>query len=308
MSVEEPVVASRPGRPERYGWRLTLDRFAQRRLALAAVVFIGAVVVLALIGPAIAPSGLEDTVGKFTAPPSAAHWLGTDAIGHDELSQLLFALRSSVFAAWLAVALGVGGGLLIGLVSGYAGGKVDWAMMRLVDVMLAFPGLLLIIALIGVLGTGLINAMIALAVSFIPGFARLIRGQVLAVREELYVESAQVTGATPARIVRRHILPNIMAPFVVQVCLTMGLALIAEGALGFLGLGVQPPQTSLGAMLQAGFGSVNDTARLILIPGLVITLIAVAFNVVADGLRDALGRTDQHGGIAAALLLPGPRA
>jgi len=293
---------------EQYGWRLTLSRFKRRRLSMFAVAIIGIVVVLAIIGPAVAPSGLEDTVPKFLAPPSRAHWLGTDAIGHDEFSRLLFALRSSVFAAWLAVVLGVGGGLLVGLVSGYAGGRVDWALMRFIDVMLAFPGLLLIIALIGILGTGLTNAMIALAVSFIPGFARLIRGQVLAVREELYVESAQVTGASAARIIRRHILPNVMAPFVVQVCLTMGLALIAEGALGFLGLGAQPPQTSLGAMLQDGFGYVNVTPRLILIPGLAITIVAVALNVVADGLRDSLGRTDRDLRPSEAVLLTGPKA
>jgi peptide/nickel transport system permease protein len=288
---------------ELYGWRLTAARFRSRRLSLVALGVVVLFVLAAVVGPDVAPAGLTDTFPSISGPPSASHLLGTDSIGHDELSQLLFALRSSLFAAWLAVAIGVVAGTVVGLVSGFVGGRLDWVVMRGVDLMLSFPGLLLVIALIGILGTGLIDAMIALAISFIPGFVRLIRGQVLAVKEETFVEAARVTGVPAWRIVARHIMPGVLPAFIVQVCLTMGLALIAEGGLGFLGLGVQPPQTNLGEMLQNGFAEVNVSPRLILVPGITITLIAMAFNVIADGLRDALGR-----GAGAADLLAGPKA
>jgi ABC-type dipeptide/oligopeptide/nickel transport system permease subunit len=287
-TVPGPHSAAAPA--EVFGWRLTFARFRRRRGALVALGVVAVAVVLAIVGPWVAPQSLQETNDVFNGPMSAAHWLGTDSIGRDELSQLLYALRESLLAAWLALAIGVVVGTLLGLVSGYAGTKVDWAVMRVVDVLMSFPGLLLIIALIGVLGTSLVDAMIALSVSFVPSFARLIRGEVLAAKAATFVEAAQVSGVPAWRIVARHIVPGVLPAFIVQLCLTMGLALIAQGGLGFLGLGVQPPHTNLGAMLQSGFSEINVTPRLILVPGITITIIAMAFNVIADGLRDALGR------------------
>jgi ABC-type dipeptide/oligopeptide/nickel transport system permease subunit len=273
-----------------YGLRRVFARFRRKKLAVAAVVVVLVGILLAIIGPFIAPSGLEQTFPSYTAPPSLAHLLGTDSIGHDELSQLLFAMRSSIFAAGFAAILGAVGGTIVGVVSGYAGGWVDWVIGRCIDALLSFPGLLLIIALIGVFGAGLYPAMIALGISFVGGFARLVRGEVLSARQRDFVAAAKVTGVPSRRIILRHIIPTILPSFIVQLCLTFGFALIAQGALGFLGLGSQPPQTSLGAMMQSGFQEINTTIRLVLIPGIAITVMATAFNVIADGLRDSLGR------------------
>jgi peptide/nickel transport system permease protein len=293
--VEDPALLE-PDDPElrdaanAYGLRRVLKQFRRRKLAVAAVVIVGIGILLAIIGPWIAPDGLETTFDSYTAPPSAAHWLGTDTIGHDELSLLLYAMRSSIFSAGIAAILAAAAGTIIGLISGYAGGGVDWFLGRCIDAALSFPGLLLIVALIGVLGTGQYPAMFALAIAFVAGFARLVRGEVLSARQRGFVAAARITGVPTMRILRKHIMPTIFPSFIVQMCLTFGFALVAEGALGFLGLGTQPPQTSLGEMMQAGFQQINSTVRLILIPGLVITILATSFNVIADGLRDALGR------------------
>lgn len=301
LSEEEAL--SDLGAAQVYGLRRVFEQFRRKKLAVAAAVVVAVGIILAVIGPIVAPYGLEQTFPSYLAPMSLHHLLGTDSIGHDEFNQLLYAMRSSVFAAGFAAILGATIGTLIGLISGYTGGSFDWIVMRCVDAIMSFPGLLLIIAIIGVVGTGLYHAMIALAVSFVPGFTRLIRGEVLQVRERGFVAAAKVTGVTTHRIIRKHIVPTILPLFIVQLCLTLGLALIAEGALGFLGLGSQPPQTSLGEMLQNGFSQINSTVRLVLIPGLVITVLATSLNVIADALRDALGRGSEVVG-----LLAGPKA
>jgi ABC-type dipeptide/oligopeptide/nickel transport system permease subunit len=176
----------------------------------------------------------------------------------------------------------------VGLVSGYVGGRLDSVLMRVTDAVLAFPGLLVAMAIVGILGPGVQNAMLGLAVAFMPAFVRLVRGQVLAIREEPYIEAATVSGVRDRDIVRRHVVPNIAGPVIVQVLTTMSLALLAEGALSFLGLSVQPPASSLGSLLGRGFSVVNETIRLILVPGLVITIACWAFNSIADGLRESL--------------------
>jgi peptide/nickel transport system permease protein len=301
--LEEEEASDDLGAAQAYGLRRVFSRFRHRKLAMAATVVVAIGIILAIIGPDIAPYGLEQTFPSYNAPPSLHHLLGTDSIGHDELSQLLYAMRSSVFSAGFAAILGAVVGTLIGVISGYAGGALDWGVMRCIDALMSFPGLLLIIALIGVMGTGLFPATIALAISFVPGFARLVRGEVLEARQRVFVAAAKVTGVPSHRIVRKHVVPTILPSFIVQLCLTLGLALIAEGALGFLGLGSQPPQTSLGQMLQTGFSEINTTVRLVLIPGLVITVLATALNVIADALRDSLGRGSEVVG-----LLAGPKA
>jgi ABC-type dipeptide/oligopeptide/nickel transport system permease subunit len=303
MLAAEALEQDDPDTVQTYGLRRVFEQFRHRKLAVAATVVVAIGIILAVIGPYVAPDGLEQTFPSFTASPSLHHWLGTDAIGHDELSQVLYAMRSSIFSAGLAALLGAALGTLIGVISGYAGGAIDWIVMRCIDALMSFPGLLLIIALIGVIGTGLYPAMIALAISFVPGFARLVRGDVLEARQRVFVAAAKVTGVPSHRIIRKHIVPTILPSFIVQLCLTLGLALIAQGALGFLGLGAQPPQTNLGEMLQSGFSSINSTVRLVLIPGLVITILATALNVIADALRDALGRGGEVMGF-----LAGPKA
>jgi peptide/nickel transport system permease protein len=247
---------------------------------------------VSLLAPVVSPYGLEEVTSSFRASPSTDHWLGTDAIGKDTLSQLLFGLRTSLWASLVAVTLAVVVGTAIGLWAGYAGGRTDHVLMRVVDALLSFPGLLTAMVVVGLLGPSVLNAMVGLSVAFTPLFARLVRGQALAVRHEGYVRAAEVIGAGPWRIVRRHVLPNVAPPLVVQAFMTLGFALLAEGALAFLGLSVQPPETSLGSMLRRGFGAVNDTPRLVLVPGIAITVLTLAFNAVADGLRDAMARHD----------------
>jgi len=186
--------------------------------------------------------------------------------------------------------------MVIGLTSGYVGGWLDTILMRCTDAVMALPGLMMAMAVVGILGYGVFNAMIGLSIAFMPAFARLIRGQVLAVREESFVEAARVIGARPPRIILRHVLPNIASPLVVQALMSMGFALLAEGAIAYIGLSVQPPDASLGSMLQQGFSFINATPRLILVPGAVIVILSASFNAVADGIRDALAKQGRDTG------------
>ena len=280
--------ATRP--TDLHGWRRAVRRFLRQRFAMAGLILAVLIVLAALLSPWIAPYGVGDATSQFMAAPSAHHLLGTDQAGYDLLSRVLYATRTSLGAALLATALSVGAGTLIGLISGYFGGWLDSLLMRCADAVLAFPGLLMAMAVVGALGPGVTHAMIGVAVAFTPGFARLVRGEVMAVREESYIEAAQVVGAGPSRIIRRHIVPNILSPVLVQAFMVMGFAVLAEGGLAFIGLSVQPPSTSLGSLIQRGFTMINVTLRLALVPGVVITLLSVSFNAIADGLRDALGK------------------
>jgi peptide/nickel transport system permease protein len=270
--------------------RRTAARLVRRPAAVVGLVVVAVMGLAGLLAPVVSPYGLTEASSEFRAGPSADHWLGTDMIGKDTLSQLLYGLRTSLWASLVAVALAVVVGTAVGLCSGYFGGRTDQVLMRIVDAVLSFPGLLTAMVVVGLLGPSVLNAMIGLSVAFMPLFARLVRGQVLVVRQENYVKAAQVIGSGPGRIIRRHVLPNVAPPLVVQAFMTLGFALLAEGALAFVGLSVQPPETSLGSMLRRGFGAVNDTPRLVLVPGLAITLLTLAFNAVADGLRDAMAR------------------
>lgn len=272
--------------------RRTVARLVRRPAAVVGLAVVAAFGLAGLLAPVISPYGLEEATSEFRASPSPDHWLGTDMIGKDTFSQLLYGLRTSLWASLVAVTLAVVAGTAIGLCSGYFGGRTDQVLMRMVDAVLSFPGLLTAMVVVGLLGPSVLNAMIGLSVAFMPLFARLVRGQTLAVRQESYVEAALVVGSGPGRIIRRHVLPNVAPPLVVQASMTFGFALLAEGTLAFLGLSVQPPETSLGSLLRRGFGAVNDTPRLVLVPGLAITVLTLAFNAVADGLRDAMARGD----------------
>lgn len=272
--------------------RRTWARFLRRPAGVAGLAVVAVAAIVSLLAPVISPYGLNEVTSRFRSAPSPDHWLGTDAIGKDTFSQLLFGLRTSLWASLVAVALAVVVGTAVGLCSGYFGGRTDQVLMRLVDAVLSFPGLLTAMVVVGLLGPSVLNAMIGLSVAFMPLFARLVRGEVLAVREEGYVKAALVVGCGPGRIIRRHVLPNVAPPLVVQAFMTLGFALLAEGALAFLGLSVNPPETSLGSMLRRGFGAVNDTPRLVIVPGVAITVLTLAFNAIADGLRDAMARRD----------------
>ncbi|MCU1395008.1 MAG: oligopeptide transporter permease protein [Ilumatobacteraceae bacterium] len=285
--------------PPRPAWRDTWRRFRRQKIAMAAAIVIVVLALAGIFAPLIAPHGVGEMTSEFMATFSRKHLLGTDNTGFDSFSRLLFGIRTSLLASLVAVAFALVGGVLLGLVSGYLGGWVDTVLMRCTDAIMALPGLLMAMAVVGILGHGVFNAMIGLSVAFMPGFARLVRGQVLAVKEESFVEAAKVIGARPTRIIRKHIMPNIASPLIVQTFVSVGFALLAEGALAFVGLSVQPPDASLGSLLQQGFQFINNTPRLVLVPGVVIVLLSLSFNAVADGIRDALANKERLADVGA---------
>jgi peptide/nickel transport system permease protein len=284
MAIATTVAPGAWGSGAQRTWR----RFRRDRMATAALLVLVMIIGAGLLAGVLARNDPNAITDEVLGSPTTAHVLGTDDIGRDLFSRVLYGTRFSFLACLVAVAVSAAGGCLIGLVSGYVGGRVDTVLMRITDAILAFPGLLVAMAIVGILGPGVQNAMLGLAVAFMPAFVRLVRGQVLAIREEPYIEAATVSGVRDIDIVRRHVIPNIAGPVIVQVLTTMSLALLAEGALSFLGLSVQPPASSLGSLLGRGFTVVNQTVRLILVPGLVITIACWAFNSLADGLRESL--------------------
>jgi peptide/nickel transport system permease protein len=284
MAIATTVAPGAWGSGAQRTWR----RFRRDRMATAALLVLVMIIGAGLLAGVLARNDPNAITDEVLGSPTTAHVLGTDDIGRDLFSRVLYGTRFSFLACLVAVAVSAAGGCLIGLVSGYVGGRVDTVLMRITDAILAFPGLLVAMAIVGILGPGVQNAMLGLAVAFMPAFVRLVRGQVLAIREEPYIEAATVSGVRDIDIVRRHVIPNIAGPVIVQVLTTMSLALLAEGALSFLGLNVQPPASSLGSLLGRGFTVVNQTVRLILVPGLVITIACWAFNSLADGLRESL--------------------
>ena len=268
--------------------RLALRRFARRRMALAGTLFLALLILGALAAPLVSPyDPLRQDLARMLTRPSPAHLLGTDDLGRDVLTRLLYGARLSLGAACLAVAIATVAGVPIGLVAGYLGGRIDDALMRVIDALQAFPALILAMAIAAALGPGLFNVMVAVGVVYTPRFARLVRGQVLALREEPFVESARAAGATHARVLARHVLPNVVAPIVVQVSIGVAFALLAETALSFLGVGIKPPEPSWGTDVGRGYRFMRLAPWLVFMPGTAILLTALAFNLVGDGIRDA---------------------
>jgi peptide/nickel transport system permease protein len=256
---------------------------------LVGLVILGLLVVVAVLGNLLAPYGVNAVdVDHMLEGPSGSHLFGTDELGRDVLSRVLLAARVSLLVAVVSVGLALVVGVTIGLVAGFYRGWVDNVLMRCMDVLFAFPVLLLAVAIVAVLGRGLVTAMVAIGVVYAPIFARVTRASVLSVREQVFVKAAVSIGASDGRIMRRHVLPNIAAPLIVQTSLSLAFAILSEAALSFLGLGIQPPQPSWGRMLYDGRGFVEDSWWLGLFPGAAIFLTVLAFNVVGDALRDVL--------------------
>ncbi len=264
-------------------------RLARKPRAVIGGAVIAAMVVAAVFAPVVAP--YDPTKQDFTnllQGPSPAHPLGTDELGRDTLSRVIYGARVSLQVGIIAVGLSliVGGGL--GLVSGYSGGVVDTVIMRVMDGLLAFPALVLALAITAMLGPNLRNAMIAIGVTGIPSFARLIRGQVLVVRDLEYVQAAHSVGASHGRIMMRHVLPNTTAPIIVETSVAIPAAILAEAGLSFLGLGIQPPMPSWGAMINTAQGYMQREPWIAIAPGAAILVAVLAFNFLGDALRDAL--------------------
>ncbi|HLU31750.1 MAG TPA: ABC transporter permease, partial [Acidimicrobiia bacterium] len=242
--VEQPAVAHRSR------LRTTVETVLRNRLAVSGLVILLLLIVVALFAPAIAPYTINEVdIANRLAGPSAAHWFGTDELGRDVFSRVVIAARVSLQVGFIAVGIAVAAGVPAGLVAGYYGRWVDSVLMRVMDILFSIPAIVLAIAILAALGPNITNAMVAIGVVYTPIFARITRGSVLSLRESVFVVAARSLGATDLRILRTHILPNVVAPIIVQTSLSLAFAILAEAALSFLGLGVQPPAPAWGRML-----------------------------------------------------------
>lgn len=270
-----------------------VEQFIENRLNVIGLVLVSIVVFGAVFAPVFAPQQPnEQDLFNRLQPPSSDHPLGTDQLGRDVLSRLLYGARISLRISFVVVALTLGIGTTVGLVAGYAGGWVDEALMRLVDVLLAFPGILLALVIAGILGPSLTNIMIALAVVGWTQYARIIRGSVLSVKEMEFVRAAQLMGVSDARIVLRHLLPNVVTPVVVLATMDMAYVILGTAGLSFLGLGAQPPTPEWGTMLSEGRDYIDTAWWVVNFPGLAIMITVLGFNLLGDGLRDVLDPRD----------------
>ncbi|MFS8535358.1 MAG: ABC transporter permease [Limnochordales bacterium] len=282
------TAAAETARVEAPRWRV-LRRLARNRLAMLGLAIIAIFVALAVLAPWIAPHDpLRSSFAKRLQPPSAEHWLGTDELGRDMFSRLLYGARISLRVGLISVAIGIVIGVPLGAISAYYGGWVDLIVQRVIDVMLAFPGILLAIVLVSTLGVGLENVMIAVGVVSIPVYTRLVRGSALALKRKDFVEAARAAGARDLVIIARHILPNCVAPVIVQSTLQVGSSILWAAGLGFLGLGAQPPTPEWGTILSRGRQYLLVAPHITTATGLSIMLVVLGFNLLGDGLRDAL--------------------
>ena len=269
--------------------RRTLRRLLRHRGALIGALMILVVGLGAILAPLIAPYDPADMgVGPSLVPPSREYLMGTDTFGRDIFSRILHGAQLSLRVGVIAVAISAGFGIALGLVAGYYGGWIDAVLMRIIDILLAFPGILLALAIVAVLGISLTNLMIAVGIGGVPSFARLVRGSTLIVKENLYVTVARSIGARDGLIIVRHILPNVASPIIVYATLRIAFAIIATSSLSYLGLGAKPPTPEWGVMLSDGREFMRVAPWVTTFPGLAIMISVLGINMLGDGLRDAL--------------------
>lgn len=265
-----------------------VELFARNILATTGVAVVFIITFSMIFAPIIAPyPPLHTDYRDRFAGPSLAHPLGTDNLGRDILSRILFGYRMALLISFVSVTFALIAGSLIGITSGYYGGRLDNWVMRALDILMAFPPLLLAIAIIAALGPGTWNLILVISIVYMPIFARLARGEALSLREEVFVKAIIARGGSDLRIMLRHIIPNIISPLIVQASLQLGFAILTATALSFLGLGVQPPKASLGLMLNEGRNFLYHSPWMSVFPGLAIMIAVLSFNTIGDGLRDA---------------------
>ncbi|MCY6369774.1 nickel transporter permease [Clostridium ganghwense] len=270
-------------------WREMWDMLKQNKTAIFGMIIIVILIIIAILGRYIMP--YDPNVGELSQSlqtPSKLHWFGTDEQGRDILSRIIDGTKISLRVGITAVAFALTIGTVLGSVAGYYGGKIDMLIMRFMDVILAFPSLLLAIAFMSALGRGIDKAIIAISIVTIPEYARIVRSSILAVKESEYIQAARVIGNSDSAIIFKHILPNVISPIVVRATLGVSSAILDTAALGFLGLGVQPPAAEWGSMLGSGRGYFFNAPHIVVFPGIAITITVLAFNLFGDGLRDAL--------------------
>ncbi|MGC9372036.1 MAG: ABC transporter permease [Thermovirgaceae bacterium] len=270
-------------------WSEVWRRLKQNRMAMVGLSVLVILVICAIFAPLIAPHDpLKMDVLHRLEPPSAVHWLGTDNFGRDIFSRIVYGSRISLYVGFIAVGIGAVFGGLIGGISGYFGGKLDNFIMRIMDVLLAIPQIILALAIVSVFGTNLTNVMIAVGVSILPRYARVVRASALSVREQEYVEAARALGAGDLSIIVETLIPNCMAPIIVQSTLGVAKAILSAATLSFLGMGIQPPTPEWGSMLSAGRQFLRNAPHITIFPGLAIVIVVISLNMLGDGLRDAL--------------------
>lgn len=283
----DPAVLAAPESPRQRFVR----RFRRERVAMVMLAVLLVIVACSVLAPVLAPMDPNaQALRERLQGPSAAHWFGTDDLGRDVLSRVLYAGRVSLLAAVQATAIGVALGVPVGLLAGYARGWIDVVASRVADAIMSIPALLLALAIVGVLEPDLTSAMIAIGIVYAPLFFRLTRSSTMAVREETFVEAARCSGGGTRAILTGHVLPNALSPLIVQISLAMGFAILFEASISFLGLGVQPPDSSWGSMLGRSTRFFEGSPHLVIIPGLMILVTVLAFNLIGDGVRDSLGR------------------
>lgn len=268
-------------------WR----RLKKSRTAVIGIILIVIFLAMAIFAPLIADykeDALKMNVRERLKGPSVEHWFGTDEFGRDIFARIVYGTRISLFVGVISVGIALSFGGVLGAVAGYYGGRIDNAIMRTLDILLAIPTILLAITIVASLGASIINLMIAVGISNIPGFARVVRASVLSVKDQEFIEAAKAIGAKDYIIIWKHVLPNSMAPIIVYATLKVATAIMATASLSFIGLGVQPPTPEWGSMLAGGRAYIRDQMYIVLYPGLAIVLTVLSLNLIGDGLRDAL--------------------
>lgn len=289
LSVNKPV-------KKRGQWADVWLRLKKNKMAVTGLVILALLVIIAIFADYIAPYGFDDQdpVGRGLLSPSKEFLFGTDNLGRDILSRIIFGARVSLQVGIIAVGISVVSGGFLGAIAGYYGGKYDNWIMRFLDVLMSIPGILLAITISATLGPGITNAMIAVGISGTPGFARVVRASVLSIKGNEYIEAARAINSSDFRIITRHIIPNILAPVIVQATLSVANAIMTAASLSFLGMGVQPPIPEWGAMLSQGRSFLRDYPHVVLFPGLAIMVTVFSLNLLGDGLRDALDPKLKH--------------
>jgi len=266
-------------------WR----RFRKNKAAVIGLIVLGVLFFCAIFADVITPEGPNDqNLGRTLQAPGGDNIMGTDHLGRDMFTRIIYGTRTSLLVGFTAVGVALSLGLIIGSIAGFYGGKLDNVLMRFIDILISIPGILLAIAIASALGPGLVNVMIAVGIAAVPEYARITRAQVLTIREQEFVEAARAIGGNDLRIVSRHILPNAMAPIIVQATLGLSGAILSAAGLSFIGLGIQPPTPEWGFMLSDGRRFLRDFPHMVTFPGLAIVTVVLAINLVGDGLRDAL--------------------
>jgi peptide/nickel transport system permease protein len=263
--------------------------FLSRGVVIFGLVIVVAFLLTAAFAPWLAPyDPYEQHFDNLLAPPSWQHWLGTDTLGRDTLSRIIFASRTTLMVGVIALGIAAIVGMILGLIAGYFGGLVQAIIMRIMDALMAFPMILLALVIASLLGGGIVNVMIALGIALVPGYARVMCGQALSIKENDYVLAEQSMGASSLRIMLRHVFPNCLPPLIVMITMMMGMTILAEAGLSYLGIGIQAPAAAWGGMISDGYSRITTNPILSFAPGIAIMLVVFAFNMVGDGLRDAL--------------------